>query len=32
MMLSAAKAWRFQPARKGGEAVSYRKLIWLTVS
>ena len=29
MLLSAAKAWQFQPAMKDGRPVSYRKLVWL---
>jgi hypothetical protein len=29
MSLSAAKAWRFQPAIRDGQAVRYRKAIWL---
>lgn len=30
MLLSAAKAWRFSPATKGGEAVRYRKTVFLS--
>ena len=30
MMLSAVKAWRFQPATKDGRPVPYRHLVWLT--
>lgn len=29
MLLSAAKAWQFQPALKDGNPVRYRKTIWL---
>jgi hypothetical protein len=29
MTVSAAKAWRFQPAIRGGQAVRYRQAIWL---
>lgn len=32
MSLSAAKAWRFQPAIRDGQAVRYRKAIWLPVT
>lgn len=31
MLLSAAKAWRFTPAMKGDQPVSYRKLVWLVL-
>jgi hypothetical protein len=30
MLLSAAKAWRFSPAVKGGESVRYRKTVFLS--
>jgi hypothetical protein len=30
MMLHIAKSWRFHPAERNGEAVTYRKLIWIT--
>lgn len=30
MMLSAAKAWRFQPATKDGHPVKYRRIIWFS--
>jgi TonB family protein len=30
MMLSAVKAWRFQPATRDGGPVAYRQLVWLT--
>jgi len=30
MLLSAAKAWRFEPARLGGRPVRFRQLIALT--
>jgi TonB family protein len=29
MLLSAAKAWRFQPALKSGQPVRFRKTIWI---
>ncbi|HJR59042.1 MAG TPA: hypothetical protein VJ813_06590 [Vicinamibacterales bacterium] len=29
MLLSAAKAWEFHPARKGGVPVRYRKTVWV---
>jgi hypothetical protein len=29
MWLSAIKAWQFQPAVKGGDAVKYRKTVWI---
>jgi outer membrane biosynthesis protein TonB len=29
MLLSAAKAWQFQPALKEGQPVRYRKTIWI---
>jgi hypothetical protein len=31
MLLSAAKAWKFQPALKDGRPVAYRKLVWLVL-
>jgi len=31
MSLSAAKAWRFDPATKDGQPVRYRKSIWLVM-
>jgi hypothetical protein len=31
MLLSAAKAWKFTPAMKGDQPVTYRKLVWLVV-
>ncbi|MEO5897257.1 MAG: energy transducer TonB [Vicinamibacterales bacterium] len=31
MLLSAAKAWTFQPAMKNGRPVSYRKRVWLVL-
>lgn len=31
MMLSAAKAWEFKPARKDGRPVRYRKTVWMAV-
>jgi hypothetical protein len=31
MMLSAAKAWEFQPALKDGHPVKYRKTVWMAV-
>ena len=31
MLLSAAKAWTFQPAMKDGKPVSYRKFVWLVL-
>ena len=31
MSLSAAKAWRFDPATKDGQPVRYRKAIWLVM-
>jgi hypothetical protein len=31
MLLSAAKAWTFQPALKNGQPVSYRKRVWLVL-
>ncbi len=30
MMLSAVKAWQFQPATKDGRPVPYRHVVWLT--
>jgi hypothetical protein len=30
MLLSAAKAWRFQPATKDGQPVKYRRVIWFS--
>lgn len=30
MMLSAAKAWEFQPAQKDGHPVKFRKVVWMT--
>lgn len=30
MLLSAAKAWQFQPAIKDGVPVRYRKIVWIT--
>jgi hypothetical protein len=32
MLLSAAKAWQFQPAMKDGRPVTYRKLVWLVLN
>jgi hypothetical protein len=29
MLLSAAKAWEFQPAIKDGRPVRYRKTVWI---
>ena len=29
MLLSAAKAWLFHPARKDGVPVRYRKTVWV---
>jgi hypothetical protein len=29
MWLSAIKAWQFRPALKGGDAVKYRKTVWI---
>jgi hypothetical protein len=29
MWLSAIKAWQFRPAVKGGDAVKYRKTVWI---
>jgi hypothetical protein len=31
MLLSAAKAWKFRPAMKGNQPVTYRKLVWLVL-
>lgn len=31
MLLSAAKAWQFQPALKHGRPVAYRKRVWLVL-
>jgi hypothetical protein len=31
MLLSAAKAWTFQPAIRNGRPVMYRKVVWLVV-
>jgi periplasmic protein TonB len=31
-LLQAAKRWRYQPARRGGEAVRFRKLIGVTLA
>jgi len=31
MLLSAAKAWTFQPAMKNGQPVRYRKRVWLVL-
>jgi TonB family protein len=30
MMVSAVKAWKFQPATKDGRPVPYRHQVWLT--
>jgi hypothetical protein len=30
MMLSAAKAWEFEPAQKDGHPVKFRKVVWMT--
>ena len=32
MILSAVKAWQFEPALKGGQPVRYLKRVWISLS